>query len=209
MTEDDGNKSAQILKGAFNVLLREGLPHLSYGSVAEAAGVTRQLVRYYFPDPEDLMLALCDQLADTYREALVDSVAQSEGSARLDLFFDFYFDLLEGPRKPRDDQVYDALFSLAAASPRVRDNLRGQYTLLGQVLAHELRLQYPDIPLPACFEISYLFVTIMYGHWKMVATLGLNESHKHVARRAIDRLIASYRSAPVVQTDSTAWKAAD
>ncbi|MEO0378924.1 MAG: TetR/AcrR family transcriptional regulator [Pseudomonadota bacterium] len=148
MTNDEPNKSALILSGAYDVLLAEGLPHLSYDRIAQTAGVTRQLVRYYFPNSEDLMLALCDHLADTYREALVTSVAQQDDGNRLDLFFDFYFDLLDGTSKPRDDQVYDALFSIAANSDRVRGNLRGQYTLLGQVLAHEVRLQYPDIPGP-------------------------------------------------------------
>lgn len=204
---DEPNKSALILNGAFDVLLTEGLPHLSYDRVAQAAGVTRQLVRYYFPNSEDLMLALCDHLADTYREALISGVAQQEDGSRLDLFFDFYFDLLDGAPKPRDDQVYDALFSLAASSEQVRGNLRGQYTLLGQVLTHEIRLQYPDIPLPACTEMSYLFVVIMYGHWKMVATLGLDESHRHVSRRAIDRLIASYRAAQEHEEAAIVWKA--
>ena len=87
--------------------------------------------------------------------------------------------------------------------------MRGQYTLLGQVLAHEVRLQYPDIPLPACTEISYLFVVIMYGHWKMVATLGLDKSHRLVARRAIARLIASYRHAPDASDSADVWKDAD
>lgn len=194
MTDETKQKSDLIRDGAFAVLLEEGLPHLSYDRVAQAAGVTRQLVRYYFPEPDDLMLALCDRLADTYREALIEGLAQRENAQRLDLFFDFYFDLLEGARKPRDDQVYDALFSLSARAPRIRDNLRGQYTLLGQVLSHELRAQYPEISLPACGEISYLFVILMYGHWKMVATLGLSEEHRHVTRRAVDRLIDSYRA---------------
>ena len=209
MTRKEPNKSAQILNGAFDVLLKDGLPQLSYDQVAKAAGVTRQLVRYYFPHPEDLMLALCDMLADTYREAMIEGVSKHEGANRLDLFFDFYFDVLEGTRKPRDDQAYDALFSLSAGSTRLQRALRDNYTLLGQVVSHELRLQHPDLPLPACTEISYLFVVIMYGHWKMVASLGLSESHRHVSRRAIDRLIASYLTVPETMDAALVWKTED
>ncbi|MEO9682263.1 MAG: TetR/AcrR family transcriptional regulator [Tateyamaria sp.] len=207
MTREDPNKSALIISGAFKVLLKEGLPHLSYDRVAQAAGVTRQLVRYYFPTPEDLMMTLCEQMADTYREAMINGITHHEGQDRLDVFFDFYFDVLDGTPKPRDDQAYDALLSLSAGSDRLRNTLRDQYTLLGQVVSHELRLQYPDLPLPACTEISYLFVVIMYGHWKMVASLGLSESHRLVSRRAIDRLIASYRSVPETIDDAQVWKA--
>lgn len=32
----------------------------------------------------------------------------------------------------------------------------------------------------------------MYGHWKMVASLGVSEAHNRVSRAAMDRLIRSY-----------------
>ena len=199
-------KSAEIVEGAFAVLLREGLASLSYDRVASGANVSRQLVRYYFPEPDDLMVALADRLADAYREALTDGLAGVSGPDRLNIFFDFYFDLLDGRAKPRDDQAYDALFSLAAGSAPIRENLRGQYSLLGLTLTHEIRSCYPEIPMSSCAEISYLFVTIMYGHWKMVASLGLSEDHKHIARRSIDRIIASYRVVPEPAADGSVWK---
>lgn len=203
------DRKSRIVRSAFGVLLAEGLPHLSYDRIASEAGVTRQLVRYHFADPDDLMIALCDLLAGTYREVLIQGVAGRADKDRLRVFLDFYFDLLDGVAKPRDDQVYDALFSLAAGSPTIRRNLRDQYTLLGQALTHELRTSYPAIPLASCGEIAYLFVALMYGHWKMVATLGLAPCHRFVARRAIDRIIASYARTPEPVAGVTTWKAAE
>lgn len=205
----DDNREATIVGGAFDVLMAEGLDHLSYNKVAEAAGTTRQLVRYYFPDPDDLMIALCDQIASVYREALIEGMGDRQGADRIALFLDFYFDLLDGPRKPRDDQVYDALFSLAARSERVKSNLRQQYTLLGHVISHELRQEFPEIPLPACEQLSFVFVSLMYGHWKMVASLGLSEDHKRITRQAMDRLIDSYRADPTGADCSNTWKETD
>jgi len=209
MTSKKQSKSEDIVDGAFAVLLSEGLPPLSYDRIARAAGATRQLVRYHYPRPEDLMLALCDKMALRYMEDLTGGVAELAGADRLAFFFDYYFDLLEGTAKPRDDQVYDAMFSLSAGTPEIQGNLRGQYTLLGQTLTHEIKSCYPDIPLPSCGEISYLFVTIMYGHWKMVATLGLSEEHKHVARQAIDRIISSYLAKPEPIEGVTLWTTED
>ncbi len=203
------DRAAEIVEGAFKLLMAEGLPHVSYSSVAEAAGVKRQLVRYYFPNPDDLMLALCDKVATVYREALIQGMASRENEDRIGLFLDFYFDLLDAPRKPRDDQVYDALMSLAARSDRIKVNLRQQYTLLGHVVSHELRQQYQNIPLPVCEQISFVFVSLMYGHWKMVASLGLSEDHKHITRNAIDRLIESYKRNPAQAVCETTWKPAD
>lgn len=203
------DRAGEILTGAFDVLMREGLPHLSYKSVAEASGVTRQLVRYYFPTPDDLMIALCDHLAVAYREALITTISDHEGDDRVAVFLDFYFDLLDGAQKPRDDQAYDALMSLAARNPLIKENLRQQYTLLGQVMSHELRQQYPEIPLPQCEEISFAFVATMYGHWKMVASLGLSEDHKHITRATMTRLIESYRQDSSPSGDLRVWKAED
>jgi hypothetical protein len=94
--------------------------------------------------------------------------------------------------KPRDDQAYDAAMAYAARSERIRTNLRGQYTLLGQVLQLEVKMQFPELSMQDCAEIGYLFVCIMYGHWKLVASLGVSDDHRLISRRAIDRLIASY-----------------
>lgn len=190
--EKDDQRKLDIVSGAFSVLLKNGLPMLSYDLIAQESGVSRQLVRYYFADPEDLMIALCDHLAALYREALIQGVLARQQDNRLEFFFDFYFDLVEGTAKPRDDQVYDAVMSLAAGNPTVRDNLRGQYSLLGQVVSHEIHLRYPQIGREGADELSYLFVCLMYGHWKMVASLGLSEDHKHITRQALDRLIQTY-----------------
>ncbi len=191
VTADVGPKNA-IVRGAFAALMKQGLPTLSYDSIAREAGLSRQLVRYHFKDPETLMLSVCDFLSMVYREALLRSVSQKTQIDRLTVFLDFYFDLLDEEPKPRDDQVYDALMSLAANSNRIRKNLRHHYTMMGEVISHELQMSHPNLTLPAARELSYLIVSLMYGHWKMVASLGLNQAHKRAARAAIDRLIRSY-----------------
>ncbi|KIC35394.1 hypothetical protein RA27_22850 [Ruegeria sp. ANG-R] len=204
--ETKNERREQIIEGAFWALKEQGLPNLSYDAIAESAGVSRQLVRYHFSNSEDLMISVCDYLAALYREALIAATVNAADGPRLDVFFDFYFDLLEGFPKPRDDQVYDAMMSLAARSKPVRSALRGQYQLLGEVLSHEIELQYPTLTRKSALEISYLFVCLMYGHWKMVATLGLSEDHKFVTRAALDRLILSYlEKGASSETTASVW----
>jgi len=189
------NREAQrqlVVEAAANLLREQGPPPLSNKSIADRCGLSRQLVKYYFDEPDELVCKVCDHLADAYRVALANGVEELDGLSRLQFIFDFYFDLVEDNPKPRDDQSYDAAFAFAAGSEDVKKNLRNQYRLLGQVLQIEIKSQFPDLSLEDCAEASYLFVTIMYGHWKMVASLGLNEDHKLIARRSIDRIIASF-----------------
>lgn len=181
-----------IVEGAAKVLQQQGPPLPQYERIADEVDVSRQLIRYYFDDPDEMMLEVCNYLAEAYRMALVNGVADMEGPKRLEFIFDFYFDLLDAHPKPRDDSAYDSMMAYAAGSDAIRANLRGQYSLLGQVLQLEVKMQHPEMDLESCAEIAYLFVCLMYGHWKMVASLGLSEEHKLISRRAIDRLIKSY-----------------
>ncbi len=194
LAQDERRNS--ILKAAIDAIHHDGLPFISNALIAKRSGVSRQLIRYYFKSKEELMIEICDMLAAAYRKALVDVALSNDSANRLEQLLDFYFDFLEGKTKPRDDQVYDAMMSLAAGSPAVKENLRGQYSLLGSVVSQEITVNYPNITVEDADQLSYLFVCLMYGHWKMVATLGLNETHRVITRKAIDRLISSYQQSP-------------
>mgnify|MGYP003662144280 CR=1 FL=1 len=187
-------RKPEIVEAAFKAIKKHGLPMLSYDQIAQEADMSRQLIRHYFPDPEELMIALCDALAASYREALMQGILHAKTTERLPMFLDFYFNFLEGEGlgKPDDDGVYDALFALSARSQAVRENLREQYHMLQHTIAHEVQISHPQLSQRACREIGYLFVCLMYGHWKMVATLGFSERHHKVTRASLDRIIESY-----------------
>lgn len=206
---DRGARKQQIVEGAFRALMSNGLPPLSLDVIAAESGLTRQLIRYHFPTHESLMESVCDYLAARYSDVLTATAGQLDGPQRVEMFLDFYFDLLDGAPKPRDDQVYDAMLSLATGSPAIRENLQRQYGLLGQVLAHEFAIQYPALKGQAAAELSWLFVALMYGHWKMVASLGFSDDHRRVTRRAMDRLIRSYLSQDLPLVDEMpVWRLA-
>jgi AcrR family transcriptional regulator len=184
----------EIVQATIKTITKQGLPMPSYDQIAQEAGMSRQLIRHYFPQPEALMLAVCDALANTYRDLLMQGILQANSTERLTLFLDFYFNLLgkRELRKPADDAVYDAVMSLAAGSKAIRKNLHDQYHLLQHTIAHEVQISHPKLSQNACREIGFLFVSLMYGHWKMVASLGFSDSHNTVTRAALDRIIQSY-----------------
>lgn len=179
---------------ALRAINSKGLPFPSFDIIAQEAEMSRQLIRHYFPDPEALMLAVCDALAGAYRAVLAEGIMQANTALRLPLFLDFYFNFLtdKGLRKPEDDAVYDAMFALASRSPAIRDHLRVQYGELHYAISHEVQLSHPTMPQRACREIAFLFVALMYGHWKMVATVGFSSDYNAVTRAAMDRIIESY-----------------
>ncbi len=184
----------EIVQALYQAIQTHGIRLPGYDQIASEGDMSRQLVRHYFAEIDDIAVALCDALADSYRDCLMRGIIAADDSRRLSVFLDFYFNFLsdKGLPKPADDTVYDALFAMAGTNARVRENLNGQYSLLQMTLAHEIQISYPDLDQNGCRELGYLIVIIMYGHWKMVATLGFSDEYNRVSRQALDRLIASY-----------------
>jgi len=188
------DKKRQILFAAATLLKTRGLHALSFETVAAEAGLSRQLVRYYFADIEALMVDLCDYLGNAYRDILVAGVVEIQQVNRLKFFLDFFFDLAEEHRMPENLEAYDALIAYSVGSPSFRDRMCLQYKTLGDVMTHELQITYPKLAGAACEELSFLFVSMMHAHWSFVASLGYSRDHNRLTRRAMDRLIASYLS---------------
>ena len=186
------DKRTAILQAATRVLTERGLSVLSFETVAEQAGLSRQLVRYYYADLEALMVDLCDHLGAGYREILIHGVVNLGQVERLNFFLDFFFDLADSHRMPNNLEAYDALLAYAVGSAPFRDRLCLQYKTLGDVMTHELQIAHPQLTGAACEELSFLFVSMMHAHWSFVATLRHSRDHNRLARKAMDRLIQSY-----------------
>ena len=187
-------RRSEIVQALYEAIDREGVSLPSYDNIAREGDMSRQLVRHYYRDPEQMAVDLCDHLAAMYRDLLMRGILHVGPEDRLRVFLDFYFGFLgeKGLPKPEDDAVYDALFAFAGVSAKVREKLRDQYTELRQALAHEVQITYPFLPQDACRELAYMVVSQMYGHWKMRATLGMADADSTIPRCALDRLIEAY-----------------
>jgi AcrR family transcriptional regulator len=212
MTEDTrkGNlpqdKRIQILKAATRLLTRQGLQRFSFEEVAKEAGLSRQLVRYYYTSLEELIIDLCEYLGLAYQEILSKGIVEVGQVSRLNFFLDFFFGVTEDIQLPDNLEVYDAFFAFAVGSEALRDRLCETYKILGQVVFQELGIAHPELDATSRDELSFLFVSMMHAHWSYVATLGFSSGHNRVARRAFDRLIESYASAgPTDTLDVKIW----
>lgn len=191
-TDAAQDKKTQILRATTSLIKKEGLQALSFEAVAAEAGLSRQLVRYYFSDLDTLIVALCDHFGNGYREILVSGIVEVSQVKRLDFFLDFFFNLADGHPMPDNLEAYDSLLAYAVGSDALRTRLCDQYKTLGQVIIHELAIAHPELDGHACEELSFLFVSMMHAHWSFVASLGYAPDHGRLTRRAIDRLIQSY-----------------
>lgn len=185
-------KRTQILMAVAELIRDHGIQAISFERIAKQAGISRQLLRYYFAELDQVIVDLCDLLANRYRERLVAGIVDLGQVQRLNFFLDFFFGLAEGHPMPDDLEVYDSFVAYAVGSDTMKERLCGQYLTLGQVIVHELAIAHPELKGRLCEELSFLFVSMMHAHWSFVATLGYSRDHSLLTRRAIDRLIQSY-----------------
>lgn len=190
------DKKAQILNAAASLLTKSGVQAFSFENIAYEAGLSRQLVRYYYSDLDELIVDLCDHLGYMYQSMLVSGIIDVKPVERLGFFLDFFFDLADGHPMPINLETYDALVAYSVGSPRLRDRMCEQYKTLGQVIIHELAIAHPQLNKAACEELSFMFVSMMHAHWSFVASLGHSREHSRLARKSIDRLIESYLNDP-------------
>lgn len=194
MENDDlaADKKTQILNAATKLLTSKGLQAFSFEAVANEAGLSRQLIRYYYSDHDVLIADLCDHLANAYQDILVAGIVEVGQVERLGFFLDFFFGVAENYPMPDNLEAYDSLFAYAVGSKLVKKHLRQKYETLSQVIVHELAIAYPQLDNNACKELAFLFVAIMHAHWSFVASLGFSSEHNRISRKAIDRLIQTY-----------------
>ncbi|MCB1421287.1 MAG: TetR/AcrR family transcriptional regulator [Nitratireductor sp.] len=186
------DKKTQILKATTRLLTTQGLRAFSFEAVANEAGLSRQLVRYYYDDLDALIVELCDYLGKEYQDILVAGIVKVGQVERLEFFKDFFFGMAKDHPMPENLEVYDSFFSYAVGSGALKERLHTKYKTLAQVIIHELAIAHPELNSRACQELSFLFVSMMHAHWSFVATLEFGTEHNRVARKAIDRLIDSY-----------------
>jgi AcrR family transcriptional regulator len=193
----------EIVEALRITLSGTGLSMPSNDEVAKAANMSRQLIRHYFPQQREIAVELARRFGQEYQELLTGTVCAAGTVSRLQVFLDFYFGVAapDLPQKPADDHVYDALLALAVNDSELRDILREQYSLLGHIIGHEIHLAHPGLGSAVCRQLGDTIVALMYGHWKMVGSLGFSADHNRFAREAVDRLIASYVADPPVETE--------
>jgi AcrR family transcriptional regulator len=194
--DQTSDKKAKILDAAAVLLSKKGVQSFSFENVAYEAGLSRQLVRYYYSDLDTLIADLCEHLGKAYQDILVAGIVDIQKVGRLKFFLDFFFDVAEGHPMPDTLSAYDAMVAYAVGSPELRDRMCDRYKTLGQVVMHELAIAYPELEGAACEELSFMFVSMMHAHWSFVASLGYSRQHSLLARKAFDRLIESYRNDP-------------
>jgi AcrR family transcriptional regulator len=194
---EDAARQKEIVEAAANVLVRYGLSALPYDLIAAEAGTTRQQIRKFYPDPDDLLSDLCNTVSRWYDEILDRELASISKTKHLEFLLNFYFSVPSGQvaQRRQDDMVIDALLALSAKFEGVKEELIAHYQNTQQRIAKAIKAAHRDIKPKKCDEIGFQIVCLFFGHFKMVASLNFSPDYCSVSRAAADRLVAACSAA--------------
>ncbi len=111
------NKREEIMQQAFRLMAKKGIKEISMREIANACGVTKPVLYYYFKDKEDLCFQLITAKMDKANEDLYAYVKSgvSFKDILIFIFSSYVFSL--GKKKEQDDFLLH-LHSFAMSNPR-------------------------------------------------------------------------------------------
>ena len=183
----------EILDASYRAIQKFGLSAVSYDLIAEEANTSRQLIRHYYPEAEDLMVDVVQSFTEQYQSLVMENIVSQKATQRLSTLMDFFFNSATIQNSP-PSSAFDSLFALAASSKRVRAALHTTHQVLADTFATELLMSYPKLDLQTRTEIGFVFVSLQSGNWRLISSLGFDDKYESAARQAMDQIIASYVS---------------
>lgn len=187
-------RRAGILAAVAETLQEEGLPFPSYDRVADHAALSRQLVRHYFPDPEELMVTTCRSVSAAYLAGIALHMEGAAPEAGLERLIDLC--LIGGGEEVPPPVALESLIALTRGSVALRGALQKEIQALEAVFAAELARSHPALAEEGRQELAHLLVSHLLGHWTMTRTLALRPAEIGAARAAMRGIVAAYVDGP-------------
>ncbi len=181
----------EIVEAAIRSISKNGLPAPSYDKIAEEAGISRQLIRHYFPNPEAMMVELCSGRPDVYRAWFNELCRSVPPRDHFKTLLDVYFTQMDvDPAGKRGKTaLFDAMMCLAINSETIRTNLRDQFSEYQELIANVIATSFPALSAETCRELGFLILGLVFGHSRMVAMLGFSTDYNQVVKQAIEDMV--------------------
>ena len=136
------NKKEEIMQQAFLLMAKKGIKEISMREIADACGVTKPVLYYYFKDKEDLCFQLITGKMDKANEDL-SAYVKSGASFRDILVFIFSSYVFSLGKKKEQDDFFLHLHSFAMSNPRfakrMDDFRKSGFKIFGEILDEQCK----------------------------------------------------------------------
>jgi AcrR family transcriptional regulator len=136
----DADTKRMIVEASMNLFARRGYHGTSISQIAEATGLTKGALYWYFKDKEALFLSVLDSIRETWQKSVLARVEASQGTIeKLEQLFDATAEMVAAGTNPCSMHLF--LISAGAQTElrEFEDAIRGAYAGYVKALADTLK----------------------------------------------------------------------
>ena len=179
-----------ILDAFEKCLIKYGLEESTLERVAQEAGKSRNIIRHYIGNREDLIAAFVERVLSRIKQISEEILANTPKQKLIPSVLDFLFEERKTDAPPDlGERMLCGMWHIREQSPKVQQALLNFYQEFEKILTDGLKQLYPDIPLKKCQEVAYSIICLAETNW-VLGSVGVDVSHMRMARRSAEYLLS-------------------
>ena len=184
-------RQVEILDAFERCLLKFGLEECTLERVAQEAGKSRNIIRHYIGNRDDLIAAFVERILVRIKQIAADILAGTPKQKLIPKVLDFLFQERSADDPPDlGERMLGAMWRIREQSPLTQQALLNFYREFEKILTDGLTRLYPSVPAAKCQEAAYSIICLAESNW-VLGTVGLDNSHTHMVRRSAEYLLQS------------------
>ncbi|MEM7018572.1 MAG: TetR/AcrR family transcriptional regulator [Pseudomonadota bacterium] len=149
----------QILDAFEHCIIEFGLGGATLQRAAKQAGVNIGIIHHYIGNREDLLRAMVSRFVERTQRDTESFLNTMPPHLRLE---NLLRDLFE-EEYAQTDRIINELFMASHYEPFIKELLQEINQLHQELLANELKRNYPKLPIARCQQLAFTFLALAYG----------------------------------------------
>lgn len=183
-----------ILDAFERCLIKYGLEESTLERVAQEAGKSRNIIRHYIGNREDLIAAFVERVLSRIKQISEEILANTPKQKLIPNVLDFLFEERKTDAPPDlGERMLGGMWHIREQSPTVQQALLNFYQEFEKILTDGLKQLYPDVPLKKCQEVAYSIICLAETNW-VLGSVGVGVSHTRMVRHSAEYLLQALES---------------
>jgi AcrR family transcriptional regulator len=184
-------RQVDILDAFERCLLKFGLEECTLERVAQEAGKSRNIIRHYIGNRDELIAAFVERVLVRIKEGAANMLANTPKPRLIPEVLDFLFWERSTDDAPDlGDRMLGGMWRIREQNPRTQQALLNFYREFEKILTEGLTHLYPKVSVKKCQEIAYSIICLAETNW-VLGGVGVDKSHTRMARRSAEYLLQS------------------
>jgi AcrR family transcriptional regulator len=182
-------RQEDILDAFETCLIKYGLEESTLERVAQEAGKSRNIIRHYIGNREDLITAFVERILSRIKKISTEILLNTPKQKLIPKVLDFLFEERTTNAPPDlGERMLGGMWHIREQSPKVQQALFNFYQEFEKILTDGLRELYPAISKKKCQEVAYSIICLAETNW-VLGSVGVDVVHTRMARHSAEYLL--------------------